>query len=387
MQRPMASCDRSGALKRRAPDRPWLHLTLAIAALIALGCGEGWAQSPHASGPATFEQPRQRAASPPPAERIPSRRTPARSIPDLLAGDHAESKAQVRALIVPRQRALIAAGMAGTVLHIGPENGERFKKGATLVRFDCAIHRAELNRADANARAAVVSARIKRTLAASRSISRLQATLAISEQKKAEAEVDVAQAKVRLCTIQAPFAGRVVTRRANAYETVSPRDPLIEIVNDRDIEVRAFAPSLWLRWLRVGQRFTVRLDETGRRFDARIIAIGATIDNVSQLIEVRARLLGEPRFMLAGMSGLADFEQHIAVPSRNVGAPALSPRGATGTGHGRNMRSDGYGDTRAPDRMRPRAGSRPPAARVERGRALCRWRRAVTVPVPRRCVR
>jgi RND family efflux transporter MFP subunit len=214
---------------------------------------------------------------------------------------------RLRGLVVPRQQATIAAALPATVTAIGPENGERFAKGQVLVAFDCRINEAELGRAEAMVEAARDTLVAKSELAATGSIARLQAVLAEAELKKARAEARVAETRVAFCTIPAPYAGRVVRRIANPHETVAARDPLIEIVDDSAFEVRAFVPSAWLGRVREGMRLSLVPDETGERIDLSVVAVGAAIDNVSQLIELRAAVVGTPARLVAGMSGDLEF--------------------------------------------------------------------------------
>ena len=225
---------------------------------------------------------------------------------------------RLRGLVTPKRQAKISSAIAARITYIGPDNGEHFQKGDTLVKFDCGIYTAELNRAKAVAEAAADTLSVKAKLARSGSISRLQAIVAGAEVKKSRAEVLVAKAKVAHCEILAPFSGRVIQRIANAYETVAARDPLLDIVDDQEVEIRVFVPSNWLRWLKLGTRFQFKIDETGAVVGATVIALGASIDSVSQLIELRAALVRPqnsapaPR-LLAGMSGNAYFAKSLAV--------------------------------------------------------------------------
>ena len=216
---------------------------------------------------------------------------------------NAASSDRIRGLVTARAQATISAAQAATILAIGPDNGESFAKGQPLVRFDCGISDAELARARAIADAARDTFKVKQDLAASGSVARLQVILAESELKKARAEVFVAEARVSYCVIAAPISGRVVRRVANAHETVAPRDPLIEIVDDTSVEVHAFVPSHQIARLAIGGALQLTVDETGVEIQARIVSVGATIDNVSQLIEVRAIPVNGARGLLAGMSG------------------------------------------------------------------------------------
>ena len=175
--------------------------------------------------------------------------------------------------------------------------------------FDCAIHKAELMRAEAQMNAARDTYRVKSELARNGTISKLQPVLARAEVQKAEAERVLSSERVAHCTIQAPYDGRIVRRLANAHETVNFGDPLVQIVNDREVELQLYVPSKWLRHLKLGTSFSFRADETQSELQAKIIAIGAWIDNVSQLIEIRAICPKGSETLLAGMSGHAKFEK------------------------------------------------------------------------------
>ena len=231
---------------------------------------------------------------------------------DMAAPVETDKRLQrnIRALVVPRQHATISSRLRATINAIGPDSGERFKKGDRLVVFDCAIFKAELRRAEAQFEAARDTRKVKAELSRAGTISKLQLVLARAELRKAEAEHILASERVANCAVLAPFDGRVVRRIANAFETVSFGDPLIEIVNDASVELQLYVPSKWISHLKTGKPFGFHVDETGLRLRAEIIAIGAWIDNVSQLIEIRAICPDAADQLLPGMSGRAEFE-HI----------------------------------------------------------------------------
>jgi len=214
---------------------------------------------------------------------------------------------KIRGLVLPLYFATISSRLQATILTIGPNNGERFKKGDSLIVFDCDIQKAELMRAEAQMRAAYDTYHVKLKLAQNGTISKLQPVLARADLKKAEAEHVLSAERVDNCAIKAPYDGRIKRRLANAHETVNFGDPLVEIVNDREVELQLYVPSNWLPRLKRGTSFNFHVDETGRRLEAKIIAIGAWIDNVSQLIEIRATCPKGSESLLAGMSGKAEF--------------------------------------------------------------------------------
>lgn len=228
------------------------------------------------------------------------------------ADDSAARPVRIRGLVVPLKHARLSSRLSATIDAIGPETGEAFKAGDALVRFDCEAYRAERERVGAEADAATVSLAVKRELASKGATSRLQVQLAEADLRKTNAQVAVAAKQVTDCIISAPFDGRVIERIANAHETVGARDPLMEIVSDHDLELRAFVPSQDLRAIAPGTPVRFTVDETGEVLDARVIVVGARIDNVSQLIEMRAAFSGPVDKLIPGMSGTVRLPMTLA---------------------------------------------------------------------------
>jgi len=233
---------------------------------------------------------------------------------DVVATDTSSPAAadHIRGLVVPLHHARLSSRLQATIDRIGPENGEAFKAGDVLVQFDCTSFEAERERVRAETEAAEATLAVKRELADSGNASRLQAVLAEAELKRTRAAVAVADTQVANCRILAPYDGRVIERVANAHETVSFRDPLLDIVADRALELRVYVPSRTLRSMSAGAALELTVDETGERLRARVIAVGARIDNVSQLIEIRAEFTGDATRLVPGMSGNVRFLEGLA---------------------------------------------------------------------------
>ena len=84
--------------------------------------------------------------------------------------------------------------------------------------------------------------------------------------------------------------------------------PLISILDDRSLEIQLYIPSWWLSWLKTGEKFSIKIDETGKTYTAEVIRLGARVDAASQSIEIIAAITGNNPELLAGMSGVASFD-------------------------------------------------------------------------------
>lgn len=215
-----------------------------------------------------------------------------------------ETPAQViRAQLVPRDFTTLASEIAARIDRITRRPGEHFKTGDALVVFDCVAQRAEAAKARAVMAVAEKTYAVNRRLFELKSLSQLELDVSAAEIAKAKADVDIADAAASKCTIAAPFSGVVVDQKARAFQYTTPGQPLLDILDDRALEVEFIAPSIWLRWLKPGYPFAVAVDETGKTYSAHIELIGARVDPVSQSIKITGAIDGDPGDLVAGMSG------------------------------------------------------------------------------------
>jgi len=213
---------------------------------------------------------------------------------------------QARGVLRAGQTAEIAAGMTGRLLKAGYKPGQYFKSGTLLARFDCTRQQAELNAQQQAHQTFTVKHENAAELFSLGAAGELDVTIAKSEMQQAAAERDALKARLKDCSIYAPYAGYVTARHVSAFETPQAGQPLYSIQRAGSLELSVITPSKWMRWMKKGQSFNFTVDETGESFKAKIIRTGAAVDPVSQTIEITAKPVGKTK-VLAGMSGVADF--------------------------------------------------------------------------------
>ena len=213
---------------------------------------------------------------------------------------------QARGVLQAGQTAEIAAGMSGKLLRVNYKPGQSFKSGALLAQFDCTRQKAE--RAALEQAHQTLSAKYENIseLFSLGAAGQLDVTISRSEMQQAAAERDAVDARLKDCSIYAPYSGYVIERHVSAFETPQLGQPLYSIQRHGSLELSIIAPSKWMRWMKIGKKFDFTVDETGETFKARIIRTGASVDPVSQTIELTAKPTVRTK-SLAGMSGIADF--------------------------------------------------------------------------------
>lgn len=212
-----------------------------------------------------------------------------------------------RVLLVPAQETTLVAQTVSQITRLAGELGSSFKRGATLVRFDCSELDAQQGIAEADVASAQTTVNAKLRLQELQAAGDVEVAIARAALQKARAELQLATVRLNQCRVVAPFNGRVVKRHVARYQGVRIGDPLLDIVSSGPLKLRLNVPSRWLVWLRVDAPFGITVDETGKPYRARVSAINARVDAVSQSIEIEAAIEGEHPELLAGMSGSADF--------------------------------------------------------------------------------
>ena len=220
-----------------------------------------------------------------------------------------ETGSRIRVQIVSQQQTTLSSELSANIFRLPIKEGQSFSEGQLLAEFDCSILQAQLNKAEATAEMARRTMQVNTRLAELNSISSLELDQASSKVKETEAEVTMMRVTVTKCSLKAPFAGRIANLHVEPYQYVTPGKPLMDILDTSRLEVRLIVPSHWLKWLRQDSRFTIRIEELGRSYPARVVRLGARIDPMSQTIPLTGMIERVHKELLPGMSGWANFNK------------------------------------------------------------------------------
>ncbi len=223
------------------------------------------------------------------------------------AGAEVRSKLPIRGMVRPVNQASIAIDLPIRVSRLHFREAQSFKKGDTLVTFDCERLSAEHAAAEAVHREMQLGLESQTYLDKRGAVGKLDVEISRSRVDKARAETTALAARLKQCAIVAPFGGRIVELRINEHEIPANGQPFISIVDETTFEIDVIVPSVWLRSLATGEPFKFTVDETGSSYDAKVLRIGAAVDPVSQTIKVIAAFAAPDGRVLSGMSGTAIF--------------------------------------------------------------------------------
>jgi RND family efflux transporter MFP subunit len=184
----------------------------------------------------------------------------------------------VEATVEAVRQATVAAQIAGRVLEVRVDAGQRVKQGELMLRLDAR----EAAGSDAAARAtlAQASAAYERTknLHAQKFVSQAALDQSAAAFKAAQGTAAASGAGASHGAVTAPIAGVVAQRHVEPGEMATPGLPLITLFDPKGLRVIASLPQYKLAELKRSARARIEFPETGRWIDVQRIEILPTVD-------------------------------------------------------------------------------------------------------------
>jgi membrane fusion protein (multidrug efflux system) len=229
----------------------------------------------------------------------------------------------------PEKSATIRAEMSAAVLNTYAEAGQRVAAGQALAQLDASVLRDQL----VSARSAVTTAQSSYDIAR-RNLERnqtLEKAGAIAERDLEQARNAVLASQAQLSTVraqltnitkqldkasvQAPFAGVVAQRQANAGDVVTPGTALFTVVDPGSMQLEASVPAEALTQVRVGMPVDFKVNGyPNRSFTGRITRINPTADAATRQVKIVASIPNAGNTLVGGLFA----EGRVASESRTA---------------------------------------------------------------------
>lgn len=224
------------------------------------------------------------------------------------------ASAPIRGVVRALHQASISIDLPLRVSKLHVREAQSFRKGETLIAFDCKRIRAEHAAAAAASREMRLTLESQTYLESRGASGKLDVEISKARADKAEAEAAAIASRLEQCTLVAPFDGRIIDLKINEHEVPPTGQPFVGLVDESHFEIDLILPSQALRHLEVGSVLQFRIDETGITYEARLLRIGAAVDPVSQSIKAIAAFDRMDGRIVAGMSGTAVIPGLEATP-------------------------------------------------------------------------
>ena len=214
--------------------------------------------------------------------------------------------------------------VSGRISEIGFREGQRVKKGATLIRFDTSVQRAELEQASANLGLSKSRLERSRDLFTKGFISAQARDETESNFKLAQASYDLSEARLSKLEIKAPFGGIVGLRMVSIGDYVKDGQDIVNLEEIDPLKVDFKIPEIYLKQVAVGQALQITLDAfPNQTFQGKVLAINPLVDTNGRAIVIRAVIKNTEARLRPGMFArvrllFSDERDSEAVPEQSL---------------------------------------------------------------------
>lgn len=205
------------------------------------------------------------------------------------------------------RQATVAAQIAGRVLDVRVDAGQRVKQGELLMRIDAR----EAAGGDAAARAQLLQAKANyertRNLYAQKFVSQAALDQADASYKAAQGGAGASGATVSHANVTAPISGMVSERLLQLGEMASPGLPLFTVFDTKSLRVIANIPQYRLAEIKRAGSARIEFPEIGQSVVATRIEILPAVDAKSHTATARLYLPDDFPGIVPGMAARAHF--------------------------------------------------------------------------------
>jgi RND family efflux transporter MFP subunit len=228
----------------------------------------------------------------------------------------------VEATVEAVHQATVAAQIAGRVLDVRVDAGQRVKQGELLMRIDAR----EAAGSDVSARASLEQARVAyertKNLHAQKFVSQAALDQAAAAWQAAQGSAASSGAGLSHGAVTAPMAGLIAQRHIEPGEMAALGRPLVTVFDPKGMRVIASLPQYKLAELKKAGRVRIEFPETGKWVDAVRVEILPTVDARSHTAIARLYLPENLEGVVPGIYARAHFTlgqaQKITVPPAAV---------------------------------------------------------------------
>lgn len=197
---------------------------------------------------------------------------------------------------------IVRPEIGGRVAEIAFQEGQRVTKGQVLVRLDASVQRADYERAQANLTLSKSKFDRAVDLRNKGFISSQAKDEAENTFKVAQADAELAAARLAKTEIRAPFGGIIGLRSVSVGDYVKEGQDIVNLEEVDPLKVDFRVPEIFLSQVKAGQVLQITLDALpDRTWAGKVFAINPLIDSSGRAIAIRAEVPNPDSRLRPGM--------------------------------------------------------------------------------------
>ena len=219
---------------------------------------------------------------------------------------------------------IVRPEIAGRVSQLSFQEGQRVAKGDVLVRLDDSVQKADYERARANLVLSKSKFERAEDLRAKGFISGQARDEAENAFKVAQADAELAAARLAKAEIRAPFAGTLGLRSVSVGDYVKEGQDIVNLEEIDPLKVDFRIPEVFLAQVRTGQSLQIAVDALpDRTWPGQVYAINPLIDAAGRSIVIRAQVSNRDGKLRPGMFArvrllTSDLRDSLVIPEESI---------------------------------------------------------------------
>ena len=186
---------------------------------------------------------------------------------------------------------IVRPEIAGRIIEIAFQEGQRVTRGQLLVRLDDSVQKADLQRARANLTLSRSKYERAVDLRAKGFISSQAKDEAENTLKVAQADTELAAARLAKTEIKSPFGGIIGLRSVSVGDYVKEGQDMVNLEEIDPLKVDFRVPEVFLSQVKSGQVLQITMDALpDRTWPGKVFAINPLIDANGRAIAIRAQV-------------------------------------------------------------------------------------------------
>jgi membrane fusion protein (multidrug efflux system) len=214
----------------------------------------------------------------------------------------AESTVTAVGTMLSNESVVLKPEVDGRIVSINFDEGAPVETGRVMFGMEDSIEQAELAQAEAELALAQTNFGRAEKLVAQRAGTERALDEARAQLRTAEANIELAKARLAKMHLLAPFDGVAGLRMVSIGDYVSSGTDLVNLEQIDPLKVDFRVPEVFLAALRPGQRIQVRIDAfPDQTFTGEVYAINPALDAEGRAIVIRARIGNPDRQLRPGL--------------------------------------------------------------------------------------
>ena len=232
---------------------------------------------------------------------------------------------EVTGSLLANQQVNIVSELTRKVVSVHVTEGSKVKKGALLFELDDADLQAQLNRLRQQEKLASLNEQRLRDLLAHEAISQQEYDEAVTNLKVLQAQIDELLVQISKTRITAPFNGQIGMINVHTGAIVSVNTILTDIEDNSVVKVEFSLPEKYASLVKLGTEQTFTTAASTKTYTAKVHALGASLDQNTRTLQVRALAKNLNGELLPGQSARLNLSLNSSADALLVSSNALIP--------------------------------------------------------------